>query len=202
MWPAPRLHTLHFRLPNNHPEGGDSPIVARVVVANIRKKAIGWRSLGTHLILFFGNGDQILARLDSSVEYGNNSKDTWEFHLDALAQLCSAAGIAFESQSFETAREFLAEKPEWAPPKLAFEVDDIHEEDVREWGLAIALGLPIACGLLAVTGGALLIFGPVGWTAASLEAVGTFVAVSLTIWSHSRWRMKRSLMKHRPGIGD
>jgi hypothetical protein len=137
----------------------------------------------------------VVARLDSSVEYGYNSENTWEFHLDALAQLCSAGGIAFESESFNTAKQFLAERPEWAPPKLEFEVDHLPEERVREWGLAIALGLPLCFGLLAVFGGALLWFGPVGWATGALEGAGTLVAVVITIWSHSRWRMKRSLRR-------
>jgi hypothetical protein len=58
-------HSRHFRLPNNDLPGGNSPTVSRVVVANIRKKAIGWKSLGTHLILFFDGGDQVVTRLDS-----------------------------------------------------------------------------------------------------------------------------------------
>lgn len=190
------FHARHFRLPNNHSPGRQSPTVTRIVVANIRKKAIGWKSLGTHLILFLDGGSQVVTRLDSSVEYGQNSENTWEFHLDALAQLCSAGGIAFESESFDTAQQFLAGRPEWAPPKLEFEVDHLPEERVREWGLAVALALPISFALLAVLGGALLWFGPVGWAIEALEAVGTLVAVVLTVWSHSRWRMARSLRKH------
>ena len=189
------MHTRHFQLPIGHAEDGHSPIVTKIVVANIRRRPIGWKSLGTHLILFLDSGDQVVTRLDSSIEYGYNSEDTWEFNLTALAQLCSSAGIAFESESFETARQFLAAKPEWAPPKLEFEVDHVLEEDAREWGLAFALGLPIAFALLAVFGGALLWLGPVGWVVGSLEAVGTLLAVVLTIWSHSRWRMKRSLAR-------
>jgi len=190
------IRTRHFRLPISHAdEDGHSPIITRIVVANIHRRAIGWKSLGTHLILFLDSGDQVITRLDSSVEYGYNSRGTWEFNLGALAQLCSSAGIAFESQSFETARKFLAAKPEWAPPKLEFEVDHVLEEDAREWGLAFALGLPIAFAFLAVFGGALLWLGPVGWVVGSLEAVGTLVAVVLTVWSHSRWREKRSLAR-------
>jgi hypothetical protein len=191
--------TRHFELPSGKSAGGNSPIVTKIVMANIHKKAIGWRSLGTHLILFFDSGDQLVTRLDSSIEYGHNSKDTWEFHVDALAHLCSSAGIAFESESYETAQQFLNERPQWAPPKLEFEVDHLPEERVREWGLAIALTVPLACGLLAVVGGAFLWFGPVGWTVESLEAIGTLVAVVLTIWSHSKWRMKRSLSRRSRG---
>jgi hypothetical protein len=118
--------------------------------------------------------------------------------VSALEQLCASAGIAFESQSFETAQKFLAAKPEWAPPELEFEIDHVPEEDAREWGMAIALGLPIAFALLALLGGALLWAGPVGWVVASLEVAGTLVAVALTVWSHSKWRMKRSLARqHR-----
>ena len=84
-------------------------------MADIRQKAIGWKRLGAHLILFLDRGSQVLTRLDSSVEYGHNSTGAWEFNLDALAQLCSAGGIAFESETFETAQQFLAERPEWAP---------------------------------------------------------------------------------------
>ena len=189
--------TRHFQLPSGHAQDRRSPTITKIVVANIRRKAIGWKSLGTHLILFLDRGDQVVTRLDSSIEYGRNSSGTWEFHLGALEQLCSSAGIAFESQSFETAQQFLAARPEWAPPKLEFEVDHALEEDAREWGLAFALGLPIAFALLAVLGGALLWLGPVGWVVGSLEVVGTVVAVVLTVWSHSRWRMKRSLARRR-----
>jgi hypothetical protein len=189
------VHTRHFKLPIGHAENGHSPIITKIVVANIRRRAIGWKSLGTHLILFLDSGDQVITQLDSSVEYGYNSQGTWEFNLSALAQLCSTAGISFESQSFETARQFLAARPEWAPPKLEFEVDHVREEDAREWALAFALGLPIAFALLAVLGGALLWLGPVGWVVGSLEAVGTLVAVVLTVWSHNRWRKKRSLAR-------
>jgi hypothetical protein len=189
------IRTRHLQLPIGRAADGHSPIITKLVVANIRRRAIGWKSLGTHLILFLDSGDRVITHLDSSVEYGNNSSDTWEFDLTALAQLCSSAGIAFESQSFETARKFLAATPEWAPPKLEFQVDHVLEEDAREWGLALAFGLPIAFALLAVFGGALLWLGPVGWVVGSLEAVGTLVAVVLTVWSHSRWRMKRSLAR-------
>ena len=151
--------------------------------------------LGTHLILFLDSGDQVMTHLDSSVEYGHNSSDTWEFNSVALEQLCSSAGIAYESQSFDTAQQFVPAKPESTPPLMEFQVDHVLEEDVREWGLALALGLPIAFGLLAVFGGALLWLGPVGWAVGSLEVVGTLVAMILTVWSHSRWRMKRSLSR-------
>jgi hypothetical protein len=192
-------HTRHFRLPNDPKSGRDAPVVTKVFVANISREAIGWKSLGIHLILFLDGGNQVVTRLDSSVEYGHNSDNRWEFHLGALQQLCAAAGIAYESESFGTPRQFLDKWPEWAPPKLEFEVDHLPEERVREWGLAIALGLAMACGLFAAAGGALLLVGPVGWVTVTLEAVGTFVAVVLTIWSHSRWRMKRSL--HRLHLG-
>lgn len=189
--------TRHFPLPLGRVEGNASPAIVKVVAANIRQKAIGWKSLGTHLILFFSSGDQVVTHLDSSVEYGYNSGGTWEFNLDALAHLCSAGGIAFESQSFKTAREFLETRPEWAPPLLEFQVDNVHEEDAREWGLALALLLPIAIGLLAVAGGVLLLLGPVGWVAGSLEVVGILVALVLTVWSHSRWREKRAQSRRR-----
>jgi hypothetical protein len=195
-------HTRHFRLPVDHAEHGHSPIITKVVVANIRRKAIGWKSLGTHLILFFDSGAQVVTHLDSSVEYGYNSQGTWEFNLDALAQLCSSAGIAFESQSFETAKKFLEARPEWATPTLEFQVDHVVEEDAREWGLAIALGLPIAFGLFAVVGGALLWFGPVGRVVESVEVVAILVAVGLTVWSHSRWRKKRSLAGQHRSVRD
>ena len=123
-----------------------------------------------------------------------------QFGRSRPAVLCG--GIAFESETFETAQQFLAERPEWAPPKLEFEVDHVLEEDAREWGLAIALALPIAFAFLAVIGGALLWFGPVGWVVISLEAIGTLVAVVLTVWSHSRWRMKRSFAEEAPVHGQ
>jgi hypothetical protein len=177
------LHTRHFRLPTGHAEDGHAPNITKIVMANIRRKAIGWKSLGTHLMLFLDSGEQVMTHLDSSVEYGYNSSDTWEFNVTAL------------TQSFETAEQFIAARPAWAPPTMEFQVDHVLEEDAREWGLALALGLPIAFGLLAVFGGALLWLGPVGWAVGSLEAAGTLVAVVLTVWSHSRWRMKRSLSR-------
>jgi hypothetical protein len=61
--------------------------------------------LGDPPDLFFDDGNQVVTRLDSSVEYGQNSENTWEFSLDALAQLCSTGGIAFKSQSFDTAQQ-------------------------------------------------------------------------------------------------
>jgi hypothetical protein len=189
------IHKWHFGLPVGRGEDEHSPIITKIVMASIRRRAIGWKSLGTHLLLFLDSGDQVMARLDSSVEYGYNSGGTWEFNVSALEQLCASAGIAFESQSFETAERFLAAKPEWAPPELEFEIDHVPEEDAREWGMAIALGLPIAFALLAIFGGALLWAGPVGWVVATLEIIGTLVAVVLTVWSHSRWRMKRSLAR-------
>jgi len=191
------LHTRHFHLPVGIADDETAHAVTKIVVANIRRRAIGWKSLGTHLVLLLDSGEQVMTHLDSSVEYGYNSSGTWEFNLDALAQLCSSAGIAFESQSFETAQQFLAAKPEWAPPTMEFQVDHLLEEDAREWGLAFTLGLPIAFGLLAVFGGALLWKGPVGWVVGTLEVVGTLVAIVLTVWSHSRWRMKRSLSRRR-----
>ncbi len=131
------IHKWHFRLPAGQGEDEHSPIITKIVMANIRRRAIGWKSLGTHLLLFLDGGDQVMARQDSSVEYGYNSGGTWEFNVSALEQLCATAGIAFESQSFETAQKFLTVKPEWAPPELEFEIDHVLEEDAREWGMAM-----------------------------------------------------------------
>jgi hypothetical protein len=134
-------------------------------------------------------------RPDSSVDYGWNSRGTWQFNLDPLQKLCSNAGVEFQSESFDSAQQFLSNRPKWAPANLEFEVDHLRTERVREWGLAIALGIPIASLLLVAVGGLLIWFGPVGWFSEGLEVVGMIVAAVLTIWSHSRWRMLRSLRK-------
>jgi hypothetical protein len=65
---------------------------------------------------------------------------------------------------------------------------------VREWGLALSIGLPLAVGA-GLGGSFLLFFGPVGWFIAGLEIIGTVVAMVLTAWGHSKWRLKRSLRK-------
>jgi len=189
------FRSRHFGIPGGDQPRDKRPTVMRVVVAHIRTRAIGWRSLGTHLVLFLDSGDQVVARLDSSVEYGWNGGGTWEFRTGALEALCSAAGIEFESQIFPTARQFVQARPEWTPPKMEFEVNHVREEDAREWGLAIALGLPIAFGLMATTGGVLLWVEPLGRAFAVVEAVAVVLAIGLTVWSHSRWRAKRSLSR-------
>jgi hypothetical protein len=80
------------------------------------------------------------------------------------------------------------------PPELEFEVNHLHTERVREWGLALSYGLPIAVG--AGLGGSFLLFiGPVRWFVAALEIIGIVVAMVLTVWGHSKWRLKRSLRK-------
>jgi hypothetical protein len=189
-------HTSHFRLPTDRSgHTGDLLTITRVVVVTIRQKAIGWKSLGTNLILFFNRANTIVTRLDSSVEYGRNSAGTWEFRHDALEELCCAGGIEFQTESFDNAPEFLSKRPDWIPPVVEFEVDHLREERVREWGLAIALAIPIACGLLVAVGGLLIWLGPVGWTIEVAEVIGMMVAAVLTVWSHSNWRMKRSLRK-------
>jgi len=164
------------------PAIGDDWQGGRVTAPNLRESGDGRRN------------DAIAARLDNSVDYGWNSGGTWEFNLDSLEKMCMTAGISFQIDRFDTAQAFLSSRPEWAPPKLEFEVDHLRTERVREWGLAIALGLGIAAGF-GVAGGFLLAFGPIGVVVKSLELFGVVVAATLTIWSHSKWRMKRSLRK-------
>ncbi len=132
-------------------------------------------------------------RLDNSVDYGNNSRDTWEFNQDELETLCRSVGVSIRLEPFDAAADFIAAHPEWTPPELEFEVDHLSTEWVREWGLAIALGLPIAVGLLGAAGAIFVLAGPIGWLVKALGVLGIVVAVGLTIWGHSRWRMKRSL---------
>jgi hypothetical protein len=189
------LHVVHLRLPGSPDDGKGLPAVAKVVVVVIRRRAIGWTRLPINLILFFDAHETLLTLLDSSVEYGRNSPGTWEFNLQSLQKLCWSAGIDFQTEAYETARQFLVSRPTWAPPKMEFEVDHLQTERVREWGLAIALGIPMASSLLVVAGGFLIYFGPVGWFVEGLEVIGMIVAVVLTVWSHSRWRMMRSLRK-------
>jgi hypothetical protein len=186
-------HNRHFRLPS---AAGDAsrPVVASVVVSVIHQKPIGWKSLGTHLLFFLGNDNRLLGCLDNSVDYGSNSSGTWEFNTEELKALCRSVGVSFHVEVFDTAQEFLDKRPEWTPPELEFEVDHLPTERVREWGLALAIGLPIAVGI-GVAGSFLILVGPVGWFVGALEVVGTVVAVVLTVWGHSKWRMKRSLRK-------
>jgi membrane protein YdbS with pleckstrin-like domain len=88
----------------------------------------------------------------------------------------------------------VAKHPEWTPPDFEFETEHRSTERVREWGLAILLGIPIAVGFL-VTGLYFVLVGPVGWTVAALELLGIVVVMVLTTWGHSRWRMRRSLAR-------
>jgi hypothetical protein len=194
------FHTTHYRLPSTANDGAGIPTVAKVVVNIIHNKPIGWKSLGDHLILFLDSHDAVITRLDSSVEYGFNSDNTWEFNLIDLEKLCIAGGLGFEIKRFETARRFLTDYPQWAPPKLEFEVDHLPAERVREWSKGVALGLVLAGGF-GVAGGFLIWLGPIGWITRALGIVGIVVAVALTIWSHSKWRMRRSLRKHHLGTG-
>ena len=104
-----------------------------------------------------------------------------------------SVGVSMRVEPFDTAADFISAHPEWTPPELEFEVDHLPTERVREWGLAIALGLPIAVGLLGAVGAIFLLVGPIGWVVKGLGVLGIVVAVGLTVWGHSRWRMKRSL---------
>ena len=167
--------------------------MSTIVVVVIHKKPIGYRSLGTHFLCFTDPQGSLIERLDNSVDYGNNSRDTWEFNQDELETLCRSVGVAIRLELFDAAADFITAHPEWTPPELEFEVDHLPTERVREWGLAIALGLPIAVGLLGAAGAIFVLAGPIGWLVKALGVLGIFVAVGLTIWGHSRWRMRRSL---------
>lgn len=193
-----RVHhhrTWHFQLPGQESDPG-KPTVNSVVATFIHKKPIGWRSLGTHFLCFLAADGSLLERVDNSMDYGTNSAGTWEFNYDELGVLCRSVGISFRIERYEMASEFIAAHPEWTPPELEFETDHLPTERVREWGLAFAIGLPIAIGGLGVVGGFFLLIGPIGWFVKGLGILGIVVAVTLTIWGHSKWRMKRSLRQH------
>ena len=159
----------------------------------IHKKPIGYRSLGTHFLCFVDSHGSLIDRLDSPVNYGYNSSDTWEFNSEELKTMCRSVGVSIHLEPFDTAADFISAHPEWTPPELEFEVDHLGTERVREWGMAIALGLPIAVGLLGAVGAIFLLVGPIGWVVKGLGVLGIVGAVGLTVWGHSRWRMKRSL---------
>ncbi len=192
-----RHHKWRFQLPDGNQHARRN-IVASVVLSVIRQKPIGWKSLGTHLLLFFDRENRVIGRLDNSIDYGHNDHGTWEFNYEDLKTLCQTVGVEFRNEHFSTAKEFIGTHPDWAPPDLEFQANHLRIERVREWGLAIALGLPIAVGL-AVGGTFLMLLGPAGWFVSALELLGIGVAVSLTIWGHSKWRLKRSLRRVRSG---
>jgi hypothetical protein len=185
-------HTWHYQLPGAIPDSS-KPTVSTIVVVVIRKKPIGYRSLGTHFLCFIDSQGSLIDRLDNSVNYGYNSSDTWEFNDEELKTMCCSVGVSVHLEAFDTAADFIGAHPEWTPPELEFEVDHLPTERVREWGLAIALGLPIAVGLLGAVGAIFVVVGPIGWVVKGIGVVGIVVAVGLTIWGHSRWRMKRSM---------
>jgi hypothetical protein len=185
-------HRREFALPSA--SRASRPVVATVVSCVIQEKPIGWKSLGTNLLFFLDAQNAMLARLDNSMDYGNNSSGTWEFNLEQLGTLCRSVGVSFNIETFHTARQFIEARPAWTPPELEFEVNHIHTERVREWGLALSYGLPIAVGA-GLGGSFLILIGPVRWFVAALEIVGTLVAMALTAWGHSKWRLKRSLQK-------
>ncbi len=172
--------------------------MSTIVVVVIHKKPIGYRSLGTHFLCFIDSKGSLIDRLDNSVNYGYNSSDTWEFNDEELKVMCRSVGVSFHLEPFDTAADFIAAHPEWTPPELEFEVDHLPTERVREWGLAVALGLPIAVGLLGAVGAVFVLVGPTGSVVKALGVLGIVVAVGLTIWGHSRWRMRRSL--HARGL--
>jgi hypothetical protein len=185
-------HTWHYQLPGATADSS-KPTVGTIVVVAIHKKPIGYRSLGTHFLCFIDPHGSLMDRLDNSVNYGHNSSDTWEFNSEELKTMCRSVGVSMRVEPFDTAADFISAHPEWTPPELEFEVDHLPTERVREWGLAIALGLPIAVGLLGAVGAIFLLVGPIGWVVKGLGVLGIVVAVGLTVWGHSRWRMKRSL---------
>jgi hypothetical protein len=185
-------HRRHFALPST--STGSRPVVTNVVNCLIQQKPIGRKSLGTNLLFFLDAQGTMLARLDNSMDYGQDSSGTWEFNLEQLGTLCRSVGVSFNIEKFQTARQFVDKRPAWTPPELEFEVNHLHTERVGEWGLALSYGLPIAVG--AGLGGSFLLFiGPVRWFVAALEIIGIVVAMILTAWGHSKWRLKRSLRK-------
>jgi hypothetical protein len=181
----------HYRLPGNAVEDG-RPTVSGIVVAVIRQKPVGWKSLGSHFLVFLNAAGVRVGEIDNSMDYGSRGAGTWEFNSEELRALCAATGLTFGIEVFATPDDFVAKHPEWTPPEFEFETEHRSTERVREWGLAVLLGIPIAVGFL-VTGLYFVLVGPVGWIVAGLELLGIAVVMVLTAWGHSRWRMRRSL---------
>jgi hypothetical protein len=172
----------HYSLPDN-PSTKHAPLVATVVVTVIHEKPIGHKRLGNHFLEFLGPTGALVGRMDNSIDYGANSAGTWEFSYDDLHAMCNAVGVGCRLEIFDTAKEFMAARP-----------DHLRTERVREWGLAAAIGIPIAVGF-GVAGTFLALVGPVGVAVGVLEAIGVVVAIALTAWGHSRWRMRRALRR-------
>jgi len=118
-----RVHhhrTWHFQLPSQESDP-DKPTVNSVVATFIRKKPIGWRSLGTHFLCFLAADNSLLECVDNSMDYGTNSSGTWEFNYDELGVLCRSVGVSFRIERFEMASEFIAtgsSNSAWIPPVL------------------------------------------------------------------------------------
>lgn len=183
----------HYTLPGN-PARRNAPLVASVVVTVIHEKPIGHKSLGDHFLEFLDPAGALVGRVDNSIDYGANGAGTWEFNYEELDAMCTAVGVGCRIETFDTAKEFITARPEWTPPELEFEVDHRRTERVREWGLAAAIGIPIAVGF-GVAGTFLALIGPVGLAVGVLEGVGVVAAMALSAWGHSRWRMRRALRR-------
>ena len=174
------------RIPT-HPDGGRArwPLAARLVSITVRHRPEGRRSDPVRLIYALDAAGRIVAHL--------NLSDTWEMRSDALAAVARLAGMTCEVYHFQEARDLLAAHPEWADPQMEWFVDHHGAETGREWAWGIWVG-----------GAAAVVFGGLGMAAVIVsfgpiyEAIlvaGALVSGLLTLWSKSRWRMRRSLRK-------
>jgi hypothetical protein len=102
-------HRRHFALPST--STGSRPVVTNVVNCLIQQKPIGRKSLGTNLLFFLDAQGTMLARLDNSMDYGQDSSGTWEFNLEQLGTLCRSVGVSFNIEKFQTARQFVDKRP-------------------------------------------------------------------------------------------
>jgi hypothetical protein len=183
----------HFALPGA-PAGGQLglPVARRVVAVVIHHKPVGRKSLGNRFVLVLDDGDQPLATLDNSMDYGANSAGVWELNLDGLGMMCRAVRLPFNIESHDGPRDFIDARPAWVPAHIEFETDHKTAEETREWGLAIGIGF--AAALLLSTAGVSLIFvGPVGPAVTAVAVLAIGVGVGLTLFSHSKWRARRAL---------
>ena len=177
----------HCRTPASREAGRARwPLATRLVSITVRHRPEGRRSEPVRLVYALDASGRIVGHLDVS--------DTWEMRSDALAAVAHLAGMTCEVYRFEEARDLLAAHPEWAAPQLEWFVNHHRAESGREWAWGIWAG-----GTLAVVFGGFgmvaLIISPIGPIYDILLLTGGVVSGLLTLWSRSRWRMRRSLRK-------
>jgi hypothetical protein len=76
----------HYRLPGSAEEDG-RPVVSGIVVAVIRQKPVGWKSLGSHFLVFLNAAGVRVGEIDNSMDYGSRGAGTWEFNSEELRAL-------------------------------------------------------------------------------------------------------------------